>query len=233
MRTLLIVHIAAGAAGLLTGYVALFSAKGGSRHRSVGRAFVYVMLVMALAGLTITVGQDVAPYVNIPAALVTAYLVVTALTTVRPLPRAGAAVQLALLALALIVGVVCLVFGLQVAGGRSLDGMPAFPFFMFATIALLGAAGDIRVLRSGPYTGTSRLARHLWRMCVGLFIAAMSFFIGQSDEFPPALRIMPLLAFPVLVVVVTMVYWLWRIRWRKSLRGLVMTSTPDTARGVT
>ena len=35
----------------------------------------------------------------------------------------------------------------------------------------------------------------------------MSFFIGQADEFPEALRIMPLLALPVLAVLVTMLDW--------------------------
>jgi hypothetical protein len=63
-------------------------------------------------------------------------------------------------------------------------------------------------------------------MCFALFIAAMSFFIGQSDEFPKAMRVMPVLALPVLAVLVTMIYWLWRVRIRRSLRGIVRVGTP-------
>ena len=62
--------------------------------------------------------------------------------------------------------------------------MPAFPFFMFGLVGVIGSVGDMRILRSGALNGASRLARHLWRMCFALFIAALSFFIGQSDEFP-------------------------------------------------
>ena len=56
------------------------------------------------------------------------------------------------------------------------------------------------------------LRRHLWRMCFALFIAALSFFIGQARVFPKPVRIFPLLALPVLAVLVTMLYWLWRVR---------------------
>jgi peptidoglycan/LPS O-acetylase OafA/YrhL len=71
------------------------------------------------------------------------------------------------------------------------------------------------MIRAGGLRGASRLARHLWRMCFALFIAALSFFLGQSDEIPEPLRILPLLALPVLMVLVTMLYWLWRVRRRR------------------
>ena len=104
-----------------------------------------------------------------------------------------------------------------------------FPFVMFGTVGFLGTIGDVRVLRSGPLQGVSRLARHLWRMCFALFIAALSFFIGQSDEFLEALRIMPLLALPVLTVLATMFYWLWRVRVRRRLRGIVGINVAEAA----
>lgn len=50
----------------------------------------------------------------------------------------------------------------------------------------------------------------------------MSFFLGQSDVFPRSIRIMPLLAMPVLAVLVTMFYWLWRVRIRRSLREITV-----------
>jgi uncharacterized membrane protein len=211
----LLVHIAAGAFGLLTGYVALFSRKGGALHRKAGRGFVYAMLTMAGAGFVIAALQVVAPAINIPAALLTASLVITALTTVRPASETARRLNLGATFATLGVGLTSLTFAFQaVANGGTRNGMPAFPFFMFGIVGMLAAAGDLRMMVGGELRGARRIARHLWRMSFALFIAAMSFFIGQSDEFPAALRIMPLLALPVVAVLVTMFYWLWRVRRR-------------------
>jgi hypothetical protein len=68
---------------------------------------------------------------------------------------------------------------------------------------------------------------HLWRMSTALFIAALSFFIGQADVIPPVVRIRPLLALPVVLVLATMVYWLWRVRLRRSLRGIIVARIAD------
>jgi hypothetical protein len=91
---------------------------------------------------------------------------------------------------------------------------------MFGVVGIVASAGDLRVLRSGAPQGLPRLARHLWRMSFALFVAALSFFIGQSQVIPAPVRILPLLALPVLVVLVTMVYSLWRVRVRQSVRGI-------------
>jgi hypothetical protein len=48
-------------------------------------------------------------------------------------------------------------------------------------------------------------------MCLALWIAAASFFLGQADVFPESLRIMPLLCTPVLLVILLMFYWLARV----------------------
>ena len=63
--------------------------------------------------------------------------------------------------------------------------------------------------------GTARLRRHLWRMCVALFIAAGSFFLGPVRRIPEPLRIPALRLIP-LVVLLTMVYWLWRHRRKRT-----------------
>ena len=105
--------------------------------------------------------------------------------------------------------------------------MPAFPFFLFGVVGLLATVGDLRVMRSGPLRGAARLARHLWRMSFALFIAALSFFIGQAKVIPKPVRVTPLLVLPVLAVLVTMLYWLWRVRVRRSLRGIVGLRAPE------
>ncbi len=185
------------------------------------------MLTTAVAGMAIAVVRDVALAINVPAALLTAYLIVTSLLTVRPLAAAPRWLDVGLLLVVVAVCLTSFTFGFQaVANGGTRNGMPAFPFFMFAVVGLLASIGDLRMLRSGALAGAFRLARHLWRMSFALFIAALSFFIGQAQVFPEPIRIRPLLALPVLAVLLTMFYWLMRVRVRRSLRGIVTVRAP-------
>jgi hypothetical protein len=95
--------------------------------------------------------------------------------------------------------------------------------FLFATVALLGALGDMRVMLRGQLQGAQRIARHLWRMCFALFVASGSFFLGQAKVFPKPMRIYPLLAIPALLPLVLLLYWLVRVRftrWYQRRKGL-------------
>jgi uncharacterized membrane protein len=217
MQVVTSIHVTAGGLALVAGYAALLARKGGRLHRGVGRWFAYAMLTTAIVGLAIAVSRGVAPAVNVPASLLTAYLVVTSLMTLRP-PRRARPWQFGALGVALAVAASSLVFAAQaIAGGGTRNGMPAFPFLLFGVVAAIASAGDIRAIRSGNPTGARRIARHLWRMCFALFIAALSFFIGQSDELPEPLRIIPLLVIPVLAVLAAMAWWLWRVRRPRGL----------------
>lgn len=230
MRTTLVMHILAGALGIISGFVALYVAKGGTLHRRSGMYFFYAMLVMTSLGLLMAIARGAAPGVNVPAALLTAYLVVTGFTTVRPRGEWSQWVDVGGVIVALGVGLTMTAFGVEaIAAGGKRHGIPAFPFIMFAVVGLLGSVGDIRVMRSGALRGAERLARHLWRMSFALFIATMSFFIGQAKVIPKPYRIMPLLALPVLAVLVTMVYWMWRVRVRRTVRGMTVVRVPRAA----
>jgi len=230
MRAAYVVHIVAGSAALIAGFVALYAAKGASVHRKAGMLFVYAMLAMCVAGFALTVVRNVAPAVNVPAAVLTAYMVLTSLTAVRPLRRGSRGLELGGTVVASAVALASLTFAVEAfANGGTRDGMPAFPFVLFGVVGAIAVVGDLRVLRSGPLRGAPRLARHLWRMSFALFVAALSFFIGQAQVFPKPIRIPALLALPVGAVLVTMFYWLWRVRTRRSLRGIVRIRTPEVA----
>jgi len=223
VRLTLLIHIVAGGLGIISGFVALYSAKGAALHRKSGMVFVYTMLTMCTGGVLIAAARSTAPAVNIPAGLLTAYLVVTALITVRPPVRGRRWLDVGAMLVALAVGLTSLMFGFEaIANGGRRNGMPAFPFFLFGVVGVLASALDLRMIRAGGLQGASRLARHLWRMCFALFIAAMSFFLGQADVIPEPLRIRPLLALPVLAVIVTMFYWLRRVRVRRTDRATAM-----------
>jgi uncharacterized membrane protein len=230
MRMLYVLHILAGSLGLLLGYVALFSAKGREVHRKSGRLYVCAMLAMGSLGGLMAALTGVWAVINIPAAWSTAYLVMTGMTTVRRPSGWSRRLDITLMVAALAVGLSMLTLGLQaVANGGERNGIPAFPFFLFGLVGIIGGLGDIRVLRFGPFTGAARLLRHLWRMSFALFIAAMSFFIGQAKVIPQPIRIYPLLALPVLAVLVTMLYWIWRLRVKRSFRGIAGIEAPGAA----
>ena len=105
----------------------------------------------------------------------------------------------------------------------------AYPLSLFGGIALAAAIGDRRMIKAGGVRGATRLKRHLWRMSFSLALAAMAFFIGQSDEFPSALRVMPLLALPMLVTLATMFWWMWRLRVRRNLPRSNTVRLPEVA----
>jgi hypothetical protein len=86
--TAVAVHIIAGGLGIVFGFVALYAAKGARLHRKSGTLFVYAMLTMSVLGAAMAAVWGRAPASNVPVGLLTAYLVMTALTTVRP-PSAG------------------------------------------------------------------------------------------------------------------------------------------------
>jgi hypothetical protein len=91
-------------------------------------------------------------------------------------------------------------------------------------VLLAAAAGDVRILRFGVPRGGPRLARHLWRMCFGLFIAAGSFFSIRervAKILPEPFTTGPMRALPILLVFGAMFYWLWRVRARRALPVLV------------
>lgn len=97
--------------------------------------------------------------------------------------------------------------------------------FFMATIVLLAAIGDVRMIRAGCLHGTRRLARHLWRMSFGLFIASGSFFLGQMKFIPEPIRNVPLIVLVAVSPLVMLLYWMWRVRLTQNLRGL-MTASP-------
>lgn len=218
---LLPIHIAGGSVAVIAGYVALFAGKGSTVHRKAGLAFVMAMTLLATTATAIAVlrGRGAGGTFAL-------YLVVTALTTVRPLRNGQRLLDVACLAVAgmlLLSGTARAIDTVVRLGG--VRDVPAGMSFFLLSILALAIAGDVRMIRSGGLSGSTRIARHLWRMCFSLFVAAGSFFLGQADELPEALRIWPVLYVLALAPLVALLYWMWRVRVRKSMRGL-LTSRP-------
>lgn len=215
-----LIHIVAGLLALLAGAIALAAAKGSGLHRRSGRVFVGAMLAMTTTAAVIA--AFLRPnVVNATAALLTLYLVCTALLTVRPDLRHARALLVGLMGVALVAGLLGCTLGLDALGSASgnVDGIPAPPLLMFGTVGLAGLVLDARLLWAGGIHGPHRLARHLWRMTFAMWIATSSFFLGQAKVFPEPLRNFALLSIPVLVVTVLLCYWLAKVLLPLRRRG--------------
>jgi len=219
----LAVHFAAGLASIAAGTLALSATKGGRLHRRSGLVFTWSMIGLGLTA------AGIGTYEGIPgqvfAGLLAAYLVFTAMTTVKPWPGFGQRVNVALMVLAFAYALASLYGGVNEWLDPAVEvvGRPrVVPPLVMGAVILLAAIGDLRALRAGGLQGSRRLARHLWRMCFALFVATGSFFLGQMKFIPEPVRIMPLLLVLAFVPVLFLFYWLWRVRVRGRLTGIVV-----------
>jgi hypothetical protein len=71
----------------------------------------------------------------------------------------------------------------------------------------------------GSIFGAQRIARHVWRMCIALFVASGSFFLGQQQVFPAAVRNTPILPILTFLPIVIMIFWLLRVGLAKASKG--------------
>ena len=220
MQVLLPLHIVAGGLAIILGAVALLAAKGRALHRKSGILFVYAMVTMGLSASILALRNGFNP--NFLGGLTSAYFVLTALTTVRPVSVWSRRLNLAAMVVAFALALLEIGLGVKALASPHwmINGVPGPMMFFMATITLMGSAGDLRVMRGGPLRGAPRLKRHLWRMCFALFIATGSFFSIRSRVariLPEPFLSAPMRALPVLLVFLAMFYWLWRVRGRVSV----------------
>ena len=226
---ILIVHICGGTLGLLSGTAAMSFRKGSPRHVLAGRIFVASMLTMgALAAyLAITRHQPN----NIGGGILTFYLIGTAWLTARRKDGETSRLDWVALLIPLANGILSWMTGVKVlrSGHSSLDGVPVGMILFMGSVCLLAAAGDVRMLVRGGVFGAKRIARHLWRMCFGLFIAAGSFFFGGSNRplrllstvglgkyLSPALFNTTLYLILTLLPLILLIFWLVRVRFTNA-----------------
>jgi uncharacterized membrane protein len=223
----LAVHFAAGLVAIVAGTIALAAAKGGRLHKQSGLVFTWAMVVLGLTAAGIGIYESRPSQVF--AGLLATYLVFTAMTTVKPLPGIGQRFNVVLMVLAFAYAVANLYGGMieWLDPAVQVVGRPrVVPPLVVGTVILLAAIGDLRAIRAGGLRGSRRLARHLWRMCFGLFIATGSFFLGQMRFIPEPVRIVPLLLVLAFAPILFLIYWMWRVRVRGRLTG-IMVGAPD------
>jgi uncharacterized membrane protein len=226
---LLPIHIAAGGLAIVLGAVALSVKKGGTIHRRSGLLFVYAMLIMAVSASILSIVKGRADG-NVLASVLAAYFVGTALTSVRPVSSWTRRINAVALTVAVVLAASCAFNGARMINtpGLDLNGVPnqtaGMMSLIIGVLLVMAAAGDVRVMRFGIPRGGPRLARHLWRMCFALFIAAGSFFSLEervAKILPEPFTTGPMRALPIVLLFGAMFYWLWRVRGRRALPVVV------------
>jgi hypothetical protein len=227
----LVAHICGGTLGLLSGTAAISFGKGSPRHILAGKVFVGSMLIMALGAVYLGIVKHEPS--NISGGMFTFYLIGTAWLTARRRDGETGRLDWVALLVPLALGVLTWLSGINVLrrGAMSQDGVPVGMTFFTGSVMLLAAAGDIRMLMRGGILGAKRIARHLWRMCFGLFIAAGSFFLGGANRplrllstvglgqhLPQALFSVGVYLVLTVLPLVLLVFWLVRVRFMSTYK---------------
>jgi len=211
-----IFHASAGALGLATGLAALVARKGSPVHRIAGTIFFGAMLTTAASAIVLAFIID--DLTNAIAAVLTIYFIATSWATVkRPEGRTGRFELAALMVAALGSATAFYMAYDSVQKGTALLG--GIPFYTFSAVAALCALLDLSVVLRGGLRGRQRIARHLWRMCLGFFVAVGSFFPGQLPFFPEyiqSIRPIILLFIPAFSVIGVMLYWLGAVLFTRK-----------------
>ncbi len=215
MNILMGIHIASGLLALPAGTVAVAARKGGRLHARAGTLFFGAMLVLGLTAALLE------PYRNPPGSPIGGVMVCyfTATAWVAARRRDGNTGLFEKIACAAAFGTATLM-AWAAATGASTTPVGPRPIYIMAGLCLLAGLLDLNAILRAPLSLKQRLARHLWRMCIAFFIATGSFFLGQQDVLPAAVRGSPILLVLAFAPFGVMVFWLVRLRLGKPLRSL-------------
>jgi hypothetical protein len=218
----------------------MFFRKGSPRHVRAGKIFVASMLIMAVSAVYLGIVKNQPS--NIGGGIITFYLIGTGWLTARGREDETSPMDWFGLLIPLTVGILTWVNGIEVLrrGATSQNGVPVGMSFFMGSICLFAAVGDVRMLLRGGAFGAKRIARHLWRMCVGLFIAAGSFFLGPSNRplrllsavgigqyLPSAFFSTTLYLVLTMLPLVLLIFWLARVRFTKAFKRKPMPPSGD------
>jgi hypothetical protein len=230
---LLGLHVSAGALGLLSGGIAISVKKGSVLHRQSGDAFTAAMITAGCVGIVMV--PFLPKWSSVVPGSFASYLIATGWMTMRRRPgQTGRFELMAFVAAAAISMLGCLLalYTLGSPGGRLSGAGPTY-YFVVALLPAYAAVLDLRAIKAGGLRAGQRFSRHIWRMCAGMFVVAVSFFPARPQMFPAFLHGTPILWMPPLAIVAVMTFWLFKMKQPKRVtakRGfnpLLATPRPE------
>jgi hypothetical protein len=211
MNILMGIHIAGGILALPAGAVAVAARKGGALHARAGTLFFASMLVL---GVTASILE---PFRSPPGSpvggIMVCYFVATSWVAARR--RDGTTGRFEIIACAAALTMAALMIWGGFTGATTPAG--SGPIFALAFVCLIAGLLDLNAILRARLSPAQRIARHLWRMCFAFFIATGSFFLGQQDVLPAAVRGSPILFVLAFAPFAVMAFWLIRARFSKAI----------------
>lgn len=202
-----------GTLAVSSGLLGLFVSKGSVTHRIAGRVFICAMILLGFTGIALA--QQVPMAISAVAGAAIIHLVITGSLAARAKPGALQLIDTAAPIVSLVIGLTSLAFAWEAWQGADglKDGFTATPYGFFGALMLLVATLDLKYRLDADTTIAARRCRHIWRMSFALFIVTGSLFTGPgATVFPDWLQASGLLSVPEPLILLTMLYWLIRLR---------------------
>lgn len=225
VAAVLILHIGAGSIAMFSGVAALSVRKGERWHRVFGTVFLACMLTMAVMATALAIW--IQQWSNMTAGAFAFYLVATGWVTVRRKEGTVGRFEVGAMIFAFGGTIAALIFGfIALVDPKTIPpGSPVQAVFVLAGVIGFAAVMDLKVVLRGGISGVARIARHVWRMCLGFANAWVSFY-GQvflrKVHLPPFLHHSPYiysLYIPIVAPFLLIVFWMVRVRftnWYKN-----------------
>lgn len=209
---ILAAHVAPGILAVAAGATAMAAPKGRSTHVHAGRVFVFTMGLSSAVGAGLGLVRAETFFITFHAGVLALCLLTSGWLAARARPGAlGSATGVVAAANLLNVAALVSIGVLALRSGQPFRGFPAQDYLFLAGMGTIAAAGDASLLLRPVLSVRHRIARHLWRMCLGFFIAAGSAFTGPgAAAFSEAVRQSGVLALPELAILLLMIFWLAR-----------------------
>ena len=181
---ILLLHIASGTLGMLSGFVAVFLKKGSRRHGIAGNVFVVAMLLLSSTGAYM--GWVKSQPGNVLGGTLTFYLVATTWMTARRAERGTGIMDWGALAFVLVLTAFELTYATEAALSQTgmKYGYPPGPYVMLGSVGLFACIGDVCMLMRGG------IAWHLTHRPPSLADVLCAVRCGRID-FPGAATLVP------------------------------------------
>ncbi|AKS44914.1 hypothetical protein SAMN05444287_2169 [Octadecabacter temperatus] len=209
-----IAHVASGAIAVLMGAIALAVRKGATNHVNAGRVFTIMMGLSSFLGAILGLVKFETFFITFHAGVLGVTLVLSGwLLARRPTKHRGTMfVSIAGVNLLNTAGLIAAGSCALTLPEQTLRGFAAADYFFLAGMAGVALINDIVALLKKSLSNKHRIAQHVWRMCLGFFIAAGSAFTGPGAKaFPELVRNSGVLSLPELTIMLLMLFWLFRV----------------------
>lgn len=219
-----VAHVTSGGIAVVMGAITVAVRKGARSHINAGRVFTACMGLSSFLGATLGLIKFETFYITFHAGVLGVTLVLSGWLMARSQTghRSGAFVVVGCANFLNAAGLVAAGFCALTLPEQTLREFGAADYFFLAGIAGVAFINDLVVLLRKHLSDRHRIAQHLWRMCIGFFIAAGSAFTGPgAGIFPEVVRNSGILSLPELTIILLMLFWLFLVLLGKGHSPLV------------